>query len=296
MMRSKLLLAAFALLSLGLLGGRAQACSCGGSLPPCGGQLGYLRGADGAVFAATVSELKPVYAEGSGGPGALPFPSSYRVRLAVDEMLIGGEAKELEVVTAGSTSSCGYNFKEGARYLVYAARDEGGALRVSQCSRTRPLEDAFDDLELLRAARRAEQETRIFGDVFIQPEQTESGQRREPPDLNAIKIVATSADGQQFETTTDERGRYRFTRLPFGRYKVRAWLNGHVSKEAGVEPTLSEENSCSEQGFYFRQGARATGAVSDADGRPAQLSVYVKLVAPTKGAPESLNTGVLRSP
>lgn len=257
MLRSKLLLSTFVLFWLCLLGGRAEACSCGGGLPPCGKTLAYLRGAGGAVFAGTVSELMPTYTHGNRGSEPREFLSHYRARFAVDEMLIGSEAEELDVWTSSSTASCGYEFKEGARYLVYATRDAGGVLlNVSLCSRTRPLEDAADDLELLRAARRGEEEqTRIFGHVYLHAEQTERARRGKPPDPTKIKIVATSADGQQFETFADERGRFRLSRLPFGRYKVRAWLNEQMSKESGVE-TLSEETVCREPGFYFRAGAR----------------------------------------
>ncbi|HEV7902481.1 MAG TPA: hypothetical protein VGO96_01465 [Pyrinomonadaceae bacterium] len=82
MLRSKLLSAAFVLFLLALLCGRAEACSCGGGQPPCGGQLSYLRASGGAVFTAMVSELKPIYPDADNGSEDRAFPSSYKVRLA----------------------------------------------------------------------------------------------------------------------------------------------------------------------------------------------------------------------
>lgn len=63
---------------------------------------------------------------------------SHLVTLQVERWWKGGDSATLTVSTAKSGAACGYNFRKGERYLVYA---HGGAkdkpLRVSLCSRTR---------------------------------------------------------------------------------------------------------------------------------------------------------------
>jgi len=51
------------------------------------------------------------------------------------EIWKGKVASTIKVTSAQSSASCGYEFKEGARYIVYA-RSTGDSLDVSLCSRT----------------------------------------------------------------------------------------------------------------------------------------------------------------
>ena len=57
------------------------------------------------------------------------------------------------MLTAGSGPACGYGFKPGERYLVYANR-KGTELVTGICSRTRPLADATEDLEFFQSFQR----------------------------------------------------------------------------------------------------------------------------------------------
>jgi len=54
---------------------------------------------------------------------------------AVEERLKDISAAEVDVGTGGGGGDCGYDFKAGERYLVYAYKSEGGALNQSM-SRT----------------------------------------------------------------------------------------------------------------------------------------------------------------
>jgi hypothetical protein len=53
------------------------------------------------------------------------------------------------VVTPTGESMCGYYFRKDINYLVYALADEDESLRVSQCSGTKYLTIATNDLALL---------------------------------------------------------------------------------------------------------------------------------------------------
>ena len=65
----------------------------------------------------------------------------------------GVERRTVSVYTSSQSSACGYGFKEGRTYLVYAHGNTEGRLSTSICSRTRRLKDAGEDLDDLGAGR-----------------------------------------------------------------------------------------------------------------------------------------------
>jgi hypothetical protein len=69
------------------------------------------------------------------------------VTLRVSDVWKGPEQETLEVGTPVFGASCGYPFKEGQEYFVYAS--EGQGLEVVLCSETKPLSKAGADLALL---------------------------------------------------------------------------------------------------------------------------------------------------
>ena len=73
--------------------------------------------------------------------------------LRVERVWKGGEATTVSVFTASHSATCGYGFKEGRTYLVYAYKDAEGRLSTGICSRTRRLKDAGEDIKVLGAAR-----------------------------------------------------------------------------------------------------------------------------------------------
>lgn len=73
-----------------------------------------------------------------------------RVTFQVSEHFKGGRTDVLRVQTFAQTASCGYPFREGARYVVYADGDDD-ALATSTCSRTAVAGNPGGDLEALRA-------------------------------------------------------------------------------------------------------------------------------------------------
>lgn len=126
-----------AVLGLALAGARpARACSCVPPPPP----LEALEQAE-AVFAGTAVAIR--LEEGA-------FGNEYVVRFQVDHRFKGPEHGEITIRTADNSAACGYYFREGKEYLIYAHRGDDG-LRVSLCSRTARLVDAKEDLKALGA-------------------------------------------------------------------------------------------------------------------------------------------------
>ena len=71
----------------------------------------------------------------------------------VERVWKGVEATTVSVFTASHSAACGYGFKEGRTYLVYAYKDAEGRLSTGICGRTRRLKDAGEDLKELGAGR-----------------------------------------------------------------------------------------------------------------------------------------------
>jgi hypothetical protein len=135
-------LAALASLVLAVLGlllllpDCASACSCGG-----GGSreemVEWALSHPGAVVSGKVVDVE----KGS---------STSSVTLRVYEMWKGPQRETLEMSTPSYGAACGYPFKEGQEYLVYAYwGNQGTPLKVDLCSSTKPLSEAGADLTLL---------------------------------------------------------------------------------------------------------------------------------------------------
>jgi hypothetical protein len=77
-----------------------------------------------------------------------------KVRFAVEHVYRGRKIREIEVGTQTGGLDWGYEFKVGERYLVYAqqAGDSKRGLVVKGCSRSRPVNEAAEDLKLLNGS------------------------------------------------------------------------------------------------------------------------------------------------
>ena len=113
----------------------AYACSCMG-VPI----QRYISSSD-AVFSGEVVDLQ----KGTSVGGM--FGPSDTVTLRVSEAWKGTDQGTLEVSTPSQGSACGYAFKEGQEYLVYASGKQD--LKVDACGETKQLSKADEDLALL---------------------------------------------------------------------------------------------------------------------------------------------------
>ena len=131
-LRRAALLLVFTALAV-LLGPTAPACACSCAL----GTLDeYTSDAD-AIFIGTVREIEPPW-----------YPPWSQVRSSGDLMTAHIKVTEVykgagvstwtSVVTEVSGASCGFEFAEGHRYLVFA-REHEGSLRTSLCAGNRDL-------------------------------------------------------------------------------------------------------------------------------------------------------------
>ena len=76
-----------------------------------------------------------------------------KVTLRASEVWKGPQRETLEVSTPSYGAACGYAFKEGQEYLVYAYTGKQG-LEVDSCNGTQRLTEAQADLEVLGAGKK----------------------------------------------------------------------------------------------------------------------------------------------
>src|SRR6266545_3665484 len=218
---------------------RLWACSCGTPRTPCSAA-----GGSAAVFTGTVLAIAdPVHRLpiGSTGPVAAasrlanrrsgdpvnPLPPPLRTfRFQVGEVLSGVASgqKEIEIVTGMGGGDCGYPFQTGSEYVVYAYRNGEGRLQTGTCSRTRPLAQASEDIEYIRA-------------MYNAPETGELRVRTGLPDTprkTGVTIIA-ERQGSRYAAPTDAAGNALFTGLPAGGYTIHAESDGDLPDDPKVQ-------------------------------------------------------------
>jgi len=137
---------------------RARACSCATQTR----EQAFESAA--AVFEGRVIEITRSKARPDGGPPRV------RVTLLVVRAWKGVQTERMTVLTAGDEAACGFGFREGESYLVYAQK--GGSLPgVSLCSRTRPMAEAGEDIDAMG-----------IGEVPVQPSASREEKRAFSPD------------------------------------------------------------------------------------------------------------------
>jgi hypothetical protein len=152
----------FAITVLFFVAGEIQA-SCSGVVqhPPC---AEFWR-AD-AVFIATAIEVqtKPQVYE-----GVPPITA----RLKIEEVFKGIKEKEFIF----ESNDCGFQFKKGEKYLVYAHRRNNKLNVQIRRTRTKLLAEATEDLNYLRSLQRGEPQAQIVGKIGQQTTEVKPGRK-----------------------------------------------------------------------------------------------------------------------
>lgn len=139
-------LAALAYLLLTVLGAVflipdcASACSCAIESNPKERVEFAVSGSE-AVFSGEVVDFEK-------GADSTMFGPTETVSFRVSEVWKGPQRETLEVSTPTQGLACGYSFKEGQEYLVFAYTGNQG-LETDSCSSNKPLSKAEADLALL---------------------------------------------------------------------------------------------------------------------------------------------------
>jgi len=202
----------------------AVACTCLDNPSPCASFQ-----STPVVFVGLVKSIQEEKAEINRFGKIESIRTALTAHFVVEEGLKDISSQEVDVVTGGGGGDCGYHFKTGERYLVYAYKTEGealgssisrtvigprnsspqvGVLSTNICSRTQPLNQAQDDLDLIHAAIKGKPQARIFGTVQEYVSKLgdyEEGARYEPKAGLTVRAEAISG---KYEAVTDAAGAF----------------------------------------------------------------------------------------
>lgn len=264
--------------------GGALGCSCAfGGGAPC---QEFWR-AD-AVFAGTVVASGTIKVEEAG----YKFDKRL-VHFTVDQPIRGMRTAEVDVVTGWGGGDCGYGFKIGQRYLVYAYRDEKDRrLSTSICSRTRLLSEADDDFAFIRSMPTSNANGSIFGIIGKRNHEWKEGEQWYKPVADAELTI--EGEGRQYQAQSNSEGNFRVENVVPGKYLVKLKLPPGLIRNALVKDegaTIVEDevevaaHGCAEAGFYLESDTRVRGRVLDVKGNPvAKMQLNMR-----GGTKENLN-------
>ena len=266
----KLLQSPFLFIACMLLFGvpEARACSCMGPNPVCSA---YAK--TDVLFVGKVLEIvEPDPPIDQSTPREL-FQSRL-VRLSVNESFRGDASNMVSVLTGRGGGDCGYPFKVGETYLVYASK-VNGSLQTGICSRTRPLDQAVEDLEFLHSLSSQSHGASIFGTVALYTQLGIYDWEKKP--MNGIPVkISGPLPGQ---TVTDAQGNYNFHSLPSGTYEVNFVLpEGYLGDSSRVAVA---DKTCAQVDEYPKPDGEISGRVLDENGKPV-TNVSVNLRCDSK--------------
>jgi hypothetical protein len=242
-----------------------------------------------ALLAIAASFVSPSTAEACrcGGPGdvcwelkkSVVFRATYTgqtqprpasLRFQVHEVFSGAPPEVVEIDNGPGNCAVAFQFKPGEQYLVYAHAFDG-RLVTNMCTRTAPLADRPDELEVLRELKRGIRKTRLIGRV-VEARGGSGGIKAELLPLPAVRVTATGMKGAAtYSATTDSNGDYRFTDIQPGAYSIRAHVPApYPQNDAAYEKTLILE--CAENVSFAVARVSLSGVLMRQVGRWGDLS------------------------
>jgi hypothetical protein len=194
-------------------------------------------------------------------------PPPITVRFTVEEIF--KRIKEKEIVL--ELEHCGYQFKQGEKYLVYAHLRENKLYVRIGGTRTEPIAEATDDLDYLRSLQRGEPQAQIVGKVGQQTAEIKRSDKsfynREwrffGSPMTGVKVFAKGTE-QIYETFSDAKGEYKFFGLPTGEYEI--WADYPLYFRSEKVSVKTAEQGCGVGNIMARRKGLISGRVTDANG------------------------------
>jgi hypothetical protein len=256
-----------ALWVLALCPREAVACECGTGGLPCENAFSV-----DAVFMGTAREVSTRQTADS------PFRRQVAVVVfTVERAFRGVQDAVVEVSTGIGGGDCGYAFKSGERYVVYAYRTNDGRLGTGTCTRTRLVSQAAEDLTFLGQLSSPAVSGHVFGKVTHRNRDLAFGQSKTWPVPFVHLLLRGPAAAR--DAQTDEHGRYDISGVPPGVYELQAIPPGVFSaRDLRRRIEIRHPLACATANFDVKYDGRISGVALTSDGQPA-AAVQVELVS-----------------
>ena len=191
----------------------------------------------------------------------------------------GVEGSTQTVFTASDSAACGYAFKPGERYVVYAYRSETGRTSHVQASvpRTRPIAEAAEDLLFFKSLSNTGS-PRVFGSITHSEPGTPTRDGRQYGPVSNVRLTLRS-DTATYQAATDAKGRYELTGVPPATYQLIVEPPPEFAPYDRPNQTidLGDSHSCAEKNFVLHFDGRVRGSIRNSTGGPA-AGVQVQLM------------------
>lgn len=250
-----------------------QACSCFQVGTPCESY-----GTASAVFVGTAVSVRTV--ERPKTENEDPWYDRRVFKFSVEQSYLGVDGTEVEIFTGMGGGDCGYSFKIGERYLVYAHGYQN-RLSTSICARTRPFASATEDLAFLGNLSSAAAGATIYGEVVY-------GERKTA--LPSGVLVKIESGNLRREIRPDARGRYRFSGLPPGKFKITLQLPETLTAHRPEREITVADRGCASVTYNVSDNGRVSGRVLDAEGRPVPR-ILISLIDPASNPKDNAMLG-----
>ncbi len=220
---------------------------------------------------------------------AIFFNDVVNVKLSVQEAYKGVSFNQVIVSTNSSEPACGFPFKIGEQYVVYA-NEHDGKLYTSICMRTLPVKFAGKDLAYLRKLKNTPQTAFIEGSYkkytfdpnFVAKFTPSIMDHYRPPEeeyeamapMTGEQVTLSGKNGAQRKTKIDSNGRFLFEGLAPGTYSIKATyplgLSPPRGYAAGIRSGLDAievmPKGCAEVTLRTQPDGRASGRILSEDG------------------------------
>ena len=240
-------------------------CECAPPPPPC---AAYTE--TELIFLGTVTEL------GNGKDAGVVY-------MRVDKAYKGLLEKTVELFDGGMCD--GPHLEVGQQYLMYTHDNGTGYLPARGCTRSRHVRFAREDLAFLNGLSKAPATSRVLGQVST----LRSGVISEKGNPAARASVEIEGEGQRRKGTTDQHGRYSFSGLKPGSYRVKAMLPGFTQREDENDDSVDViARGCEVLDVVLHKSwnGRLSGHIARADGTPAPGGIHVDLIRGDSDVPE----------
>jgi hypothetical protein len=141
------------------------------------------------------------------------FFSKRLARVRVERVWRGEVTGVVDVSTGAGGGDCGYGFRRGQQFVIYAYKGPQGTLSTSICSPTKLLSKASADLEYFKGLDAPSSGARVYGTARFETKGA---------DLVAAKgaAIVLEGHGRSWNASTDGKGAFEFTGLPVGEYTI----------------------------------------------------------------------------